>query len=103
MATRAVIQVEGIDYVELYKHWDGYSEATLEWLKTFNSDFEENRSHDPEYKFAQLIRSSERDSSEFGLDTSKYIGWGVLPFNSECGATYKYILKNDGTVVVEEL
>ena len=40
MATRCTIIVEGIDSVKVYKHWDGYPEATLEWLQDFNEDFE---------------------------------------------------------------
>ena len=39
MATRCTIIVEGIDLVKVYKHHDGYPEATLEWLQSFNEDF----------------------------------------------------------------
>lgn len=40
MATRAVIKIEGVNFAQIYKHWDGYPEATLPWLEAFNSSFE---------------------------------------------------------------
>jgi hypothetical protein len=100
MSTNAVIRVEGLD-VELYKHWDGYPDATLEWLEKFHKDFNDRRGVDPQYEFAQLVRSSIRDADEFGLDESHYTGWGV----SVKGGSYYdylYILKNDGSVEVVE-
>ena len=103
MATRATIKVEGVNYAKVYKHWDGYPDATLPWLKDFNKDFKENRGSDPEYKFAQLLRSSARDVEKYGLGPSKYTGWGVLPFDANVGEEYEYILKNDGTVEVREV
>jgi hypothetical protein len=36
MATRAVIKIEGVDYASIYKHYDGYPEGMLPWLKDFN-------------------------------------------------------------------
>lgn len=100
MSTSALISVEDLDGVYLYKHWDGYPEATLPWLEEFNKDFSKNRGDDPEYKFAQLVRSSERDGDKFELDRSKYTGWGVTTIK-EYGVDYYYILKADGTVEVE--
>ena len=70
MATRATIKVEGIESVKVYKHWDGMPKHTLPWLKKFNKDFTKARGDDPDYKFAQLLRSSARDAEEFGLDAS---------------------------------
>jgi len=101
MSTNAVIQVEGIDFVELYKHFDGYPEATLPWLKEFNKSFTEERGDDPEYKFAQLVRSSAYEEEKYNLDGSKTTGWGVFPLNC-VGFEFKYILKSDGSVEVEE-
>jgi len=98
MATPAVIKVEGINYVMLYKHFDGNPEATLQWLKDFNKDFTNNRGVDPSYKFAQLVRSSERDAKKYNLDASKYTGWGVIETSEY--ASYVYTLLNTGDVYV---
>ena len=103
MGTRSVITVEGIEFVKLYKHWDGYPESTLPWLESFNKDFSENRGDDPEYKIAQLVRSSARDAEKFGLDDSLYTGWGLIPYNVyNNDIEYIYHLKTDGTVTVTE-
>ena len=98
MATRCTIKVEGIDLVKVYKHYDGYPEATLEWLQSFNEDFAKNRGDDPEYKIAQLLRSSARDSKTYGLDQSKHTGWGILPIDSDAGEEFEYVLHKDGRV-----
>jgi hypothetical protein len=93
MATRCTIKIQGIDYAKVYKHWDGYPDATLEWLKDFNSKFEEDRGfNDPNYKFAQLLRSSAWDSDKYNLDQSKATGWGVLPFDAYSLEEYEYTL-----------
>jgi hypothetical protein len=101
MSTNAVIRVEGQDNIEVYKHWDGYPDSTLPWLKDFNEDFKENRGDDPDYKLAQLLRSSARDAEEFDLDPSKHTGWAVVVAKSY-GWEYRYTLNKDGTVIVEE-
>lgn len=99
MSTNAIIKVEGLKCV-LYKHWDGYPQATLQWLIDFNKDFEENRKDDPNYKFAQLIRSSARDAEKYGLDQSIHTGWGVYESMDDItGQEFVYTLKNDGSVV----
>tara|TARA_R100001129_G_scaffold85_2_gene127 strand:+ start:845 stop:1147 length:303 start_codon:yes stop_codon:yes gene_type:complete len=98
MATRCTIIVEGIDLVKVYKHHDGYPEATLEWLQSFNEDFAKNRGDDPEYKIAQLLRSSVRDSKRYGLDPRKHTGWGVIPRDSDAGEEFEYVLHKDGRV-----
>ena len=102
MSTNAVIRLEGYDFVELYKHWDGYPEATLAWLENFNERFVANRGNDLPYKFAQLIRSSAFKAEEFDLDASSFTGWGVDKKGSHC-YDYLYILKADGTVTVEKV
>lgn len=102
MATRSSITVEGLSEVKVYKHWDGYPEATLPWLKKFNKEFAEKRGDDPSYKFAQLLRSSVRDAEEFGLDTSAHTGWGVVPRSAKYGEVFRYFLKTDGTVEVNQ-
>jgi hypothetical protein len=99
MGTSAVIKVEGVDFAEVYKHFDGYPEDTLPWLIKFNERFVEIRGVDSEYKFAQLLRSSVEMQEEFNLDASLDTGWGV----SKCGENYTgytYKLMNDGTVTV---
>lgn len=99
MATRATIYVDGIDTVKVYKHWDGYPDATLPWLEDFNKSFTEGRGFDdPQYKFAQLLRSSIRDADKHGLDPAHLTGWGVVPITHDCGAEHEYHLLADGTV-----
>lgn|SRR5487761_1132384 len=100
MATRATIKVEGVDYAKVYKHWDGNPACTLPFLEVFNKDFAKNRGDDPEYKFAQLLRASERLGDEFNLDRSQYTGWGILPLDADAGQAYEYFLKADGTVEI---
>jgi hypothetical protein len=99
MATRATISVEGLELpIQLYKHWDGSPQSTLPWLEKFNREFTQSRGEDPEYKFAQLIRSSVTMSEEFGLDTSTHTGWGVVSKGESWGANFHYTLHIDGTV-----
>ena len=85
MSTRAIIKIQGFKVCEIYKHYDGYPEATLPWLEAFNKKFAAERGDDPRYKFAQLLRSSAFDCGEFGLDESRTTGWGVLPYGSSAG------------------
>jgi len=103
MATRSEIIVEGMDEVKVYKHWDGYPEATLPWLKWFNRRFSDLRPNDYGYKFAQLLRSSIADAKAYSLDESTVTGWGVYPMNEDMGTEYRYILRKDGGVSVEEV
>lgn len=98
MATRCTIKIEGINYAKIYKHWDGYPDATLPWLESFNEDFCEERGDDPTYKFAQLLRSSERDAKNYKLDGSHYTGWGILSYDANAGEEYEYTLHGDGSV-----
>jgi len=100
MGTRSVIQVEGVNFVQVYKHWDGYPSAMLPWLKDFNETFTKNRGDDPTYKFAQLLRSSAFDCSKFDLGSDRETGWGVVEFGCDAGQDYTYVLKKDGTVTV---
>ena len=103
MATRCTIKIEGVDYAKCYKHFDGYPEATLKWLEDFNKDFNKNRGNDPEYKFAQLLRSSVRNAKKYDLDKSKYTGWGVISYNEYYGEEYEYTLHKDGSVTYKEI
>ena len=99
MSTRALIRIEGND-VALYKHQDGYPDATLEWLETFHKDFLAKRGVDPIYEFAQLVRSTTR----LGSNEDNYLGWGVVPFSKDnpdsMGAVYLYTLKDSGEVAL---
>lgn len=98
MSTNAVIRIEGFRLVELYKHNDGYPEATLPWLEKFNLNFVKIRGNDMPYKFAQLVRSSSYMAKEFpDLDKSEFTGWGVSP-QGENSYEYLYLLKKDGSV-----
>lgn len=98
MGTPAIIIVEDFPHAKVYKHFDGYPDSTLPWLKSFNRAFSAMRRDDPEYKFAQLLRSSARDAGRFNLDDSEYTGWGVLGSDTRVSACYTYILRKDGTV-----
>ena len=98
MATRATIIVEGQTSVKAYKHWDGYPSATLAWLKAFNSNFAKARGDDPEYKLAQLLRSSAFDAMEYNLDPSRNTGWGIIPIDADVWEEYEYFLRHDGSV-----
>lgn len=107
MATRATIYVDGIDTVKVYKHWDGYPEATLPWLEDFNKAFRKERGerfrvcplHEPGYKFAQLLRSSARDAGKYHLDSNPHTGWKVVGINDYCMEEHEYHLLADGTVI----
>lgn len=99
MATSALIKVEGLKNVYLYKHYDGNPTYTLPWLEEFNKDFTQKRGDDPGYKFAQLLRSSIADATKFNLDPSRTTGWGVMN-EDNVGVDYKYLLRKDGTVGV---
>lgn len=99
MATRSCIKIEGINFAKVYKHWDGHPENMLPWLETFNDEFTKVRGVDPDYKFAQLLRSSTEE--RFGLDDSKSTGYGVVPYDENCGEDFVYVLNNDGTVTIE--
>lgn len=110
MGTRAIVKLKGFDGVALYKHYDGYPEATLQWLKDFNESFVKNRGDDDEYKFAQLIRSSAFDCEKYGLDENRYTGWGVIltpsllnPNGFICGSEFIYTLYKDGTVKFKQI
>ena len=101
MATRATIIVEGQTSVKAYKHWDGYETATLPWLEEFNKNFSRARGDDPEYKLAQLLRSSAFDSMKYNLDPSRDTGWGIVPIDADMWEEYEYHLHLDGSVSVK--
>lgn len=90
MGTRAIIQIKGITYAQVYKHWDGYPEHMLPWLEKFASEFVAEREEDAEYMFAQLLRSSVSMGEEFKLDKSKSTGWGVVGYGNDMGAAFIY-------------
>jgi len=100
MSTSATITVEGVTFAKVYKHFDGDPKSTLPWLKEFNRRFTAKRGNDPEYKFAQLLRSSSKDGEQYHLDRSEFTGWGVVAFDEvdEADVNYEYILKSDGKV-----
>lgn len=99
MATRSTIKIEGVNFAKIYKHWDGYPDAMVDWLNEFNNHFNKKRGNDPEYKFAQLLRFSQREGEKFGLDMSDTTGWGVVPMDSDCWAEYEYVLTETGITI----
>ena len=104
MATRAIIQVIGANYAQVYKHWDSNPDSTLPWLTEFAREFSEERGHDPEYCLAQLLRSSVFLGEKYKLDDSHHTGWGVIPFGELCGADWLYKIDSaTGTVEVVDL
>lgn len=98
MGTRCTVRIEDISYAEVYVHWDGYPEHMLPWLTGFNKRFAKMRGHDPQYKFAQLLRSSAKNARKYELDKSEFTGYGVLAYGNCSDAEYVYTLHNDGTV-----
>jgi len=95
MSTNANILIENCDFV-LYKHYDGYPDATLKWLEEFNKEFNENRgASDIDYKFAQLVRSSAFDCKKYNLDDSKSTGWGIFKKGQVPDVSFTYILTSD--------
>ena len=98
MATSAIIKIEGLNFAQVYKHYDGYPENTLPWLEEFNAEFARNRGSDPEYKLAQLLRSSKRLEDKFNLDPNNFRGWGVVSPREEWGEIFRYTLHKDGSV-----
>ena len=101
MATRSAIKIEGVDFAKIYKHWDGYPSAMQEWLNEFNNKFNKERGHDPEYKFAQLLRFSQKEGERHELDMSQTTGWGVIPFESDWNLCYEYILTDKGVKTIK--
>lgn len=100
MGTRSTIIIEGVNYAKIYKHWDGYPEATLAWLQAFNGGFDAKQKaagnwYEPEFKFAELLKDSVAKQEQFNLCKT---GWAVMPFDDDCWAEYVYTLKADGTV-----
>jgi len=73
MATRCSIKIQDLTFSKVYKHFSS-------WLE-FNKEFSERRGVDPEYKFAQLPRSS--INSDYDLDPSIETGWGVVPYEDD--------------------
>lgn len=105
MATRCMIKIEGIDFAKVYKHWDGYPEAMMDWLQKFNKEFTESRGEDPQYKFAQLLRSSIVDYETYNEErrvNQLTLGWGVVGFDDEMWEEYTYTLHTDGSVTYVE-
>ena len=103
MATSAIIKVEGIKFAKVYKHYAGGPDSTLPWLKDFNERFTKQRVDGPEYKFAQLLRSSILEAEQFNLDDSEYTGWGVIEYNIGRCTDFEYTLCKDGTVTYVNL
>lgn len=101
MATRATIKIEGIEFAKMYKHYDGYPDHMMDWLTQFNDEFTLVRGDDPEYKFAQLLRSS--TDPKYKLDTSKSTGYGIFPYNANMDEEYEYMLHADGKVTFKEI
>lgn len=101
MAFSSIIQVEGVDFAQVYMHNDADTNATLGWLEDFNREFTDKRGDEPEYKFAQLLRSSSFESHD--LSYSLFIGWAIKPFGVNMGQIFEYTLKKDGTVTRLEL
>lgn len=103
MSTRAVIGIEGNQYAMVYKHSDGYPSGTLPWLLDFNADFTKVRGDDPDYKMAQLVRSTVTMAEDYDLQNDDYLGWGIVSYENPIGdvwINYWYQLNGDGSVTV---
>ena len=73
----------------------------IEWLENFNNSFNKKRGDDPQYKFAQLLRSSQREGNIYNLDMSETTGWGVVEYEVDCGEDYEYTLTNKEVIIKE--
>ena len=82
--------------IVLYKHYDGYPQGTLDWLKEFNEGYV--RQEDTPYKLAQLIRSTVFLGEKHRLDPCQVTGWGVYAANSAPTTDYTYVLHCNGDV-----
>jgi len=101
MSTHAIISIEGKTHFYLYKHFDGYPESTLPWLKEFNKKFKQPGKIFSEFKAAQLVRSTISYCAKYILDKDDTNGWAIYT-TKECPdvAHWRYRLMNDGTVKV---
>ena len=54
---------------------------------------------DPEYKFAQLLRFSQREGDNYNLDMSKTTGWGVVKYEDDLGEEFEYTLTTKEVMV----
>ncbi len=102
MATPCSIWVEGVTYAVLCKYWDGMPSSTLPWLEDFNAEASKSLRDNTANKFAALVRSSIEDAAKYGLDDSKFTGWGIYPPDKVAAAEYIYTLKKDGSVTWEK-
>lgn len=100
MDNPTVVRVYGVKGIELFIQRAVSQDLVKEWLEEFNMDFNINRGDDPEYKFAQLGRSSVLKAEKFNLDTDDVHGWEVrMPDLKDTDYyDYLYILHSDGTV-----
>lgn len=91
MATRCLINVKGYK-ISLYIHYDGYPKHIIPWLFDFSTRFIENRGNDPDYFLAQLLRDSVYSGEKFGLDESKFTGYGLFAHTRglDVGQEYMY-------------
>lgn len=95
MSTRSVIRFKNDEVgTMIYKHWDGYPSATIPWLCTKIKEFTEVRKNDYSYFFAYVLKNIFNDAKEFGLDDSKFTGWGLLKHDDRAarslGVDYVY-------------
>ena len=99
MATRGTIKIEGINIAKINKHWDCNPNNMLHWLNDFNNFFNKERGDDPHYKFAQLLRFSQREGTKYNLDMSETTGWGVVEYEEDLWADYEYTLTTKEVMV----
>lgn len=98
MSTHARIDVEGSE-VCIYKHCDGYPEATLDPLKQFVKDFFTGRGDDPPYFIAQFLMKVAGHEEPYSKP-DYFIGWGVHPRCADVGEDYRYTVKRTGAIEV---
>lgn len=93
--TRAIIKVEGLENVCLVRMNDGNDGGFKTFLSKFNTQYEQKRKNDPNYKMAQLIRATVM------IDKDPVFNWAVYS-NDKVSVDYTHILKSDGTVLTEK-
>lgn len=99
MSTRALIKIEG-GAAAVYKHADGYPEGVLPELKKLRNAFWKERGYDPHYFPAQYLMKVAGADKDYKKD---FLGWAILPADSDVGQEYEYVVKKNGKIFVYEV
>ena len=103
MGTSCTIEIEGLNGVKIYKHWDGYEEEVLPILDRVVDRFKNDRGWDPEYMLARILAEFIIEDNEHyrnvGIEPDGTTGYGIITVPYD--VNYRYIIKEDWSIVVE--